>query len=164
MARLCMAWVAVVLVGGTSPAPAAQPWPCAAAPTLAERALCAHREQEERSRAGLESRVPPYDCTNQQTQLDLNLCARDDFVRADRALNQAYRAALEFVTRLADEKWAATLREAQRAWIRYRDLACRTHALKYDGGSIEPLVEFSCLEQLSRRRTEDLEQLVREGG
>ena len=48
------------------------------------------------------------------------------------------------------------LRDAQRAWITYRDLACAAESTLVRGGSMEPLMYYSCLERETRSRTESL--------
>ncbi len=45
------------------------------------------------------------------------------------------------------------LRQAQRAWIPFRDAACESASAAYYGGTIQPLVHMSCLEQMTRDRT-----------
>jgi uncharacterized protein YecT (DUF1311 family) len=48
------------------------------------------------------------------------------------------------------------LRDAQRAWITFRDQACVAEAYSWRGGSGEPMIYASCQESLTRRRVEDL--------
>jgi uncharacterized protein YecT (DUF1311 family) len=45
------------------------------------------------------------------------------------------------------------LLKAQRAWLAYRDAACEVQASPYEGGSIQPLIWFSCLSELTAERT-----------
>lgn len=102
------------------------------------------------------------DCTAPQTQADMTQCAGIAFKMADEDLNLAYRLALktygDFET---DEPEAGkggveALKQAQRAWITFRDAACAVEAWPYRGGSIEPMVVANCMERLTRVRTEDL--------
>ena len=75
-----------------------------------------------------------WHCDNPQAQMEMNACAAIDFERADAELNAEYRRAIASA-RDADREFdgagdrrpgdEATLREAQRAWIAFRDAQCR---------------------------------------
>lgn len=93
------------------------------------------------------------DCSAAPTQLAANQCAAAGAAAADAELNRvwvkAYGAA-------KGRPFAPTLRDAQRAWIAYRDLACAAESGQYAGGSIVPLIQAQCLERLTRARADDL--------
>ena len=59
-------------------------------------------------------------CVNKsQTQFELNKCASDEAARADSALNAAYKG---FLAKIAGDSLAiAKVRDAERAWLSYRD-------------------------------------------
>ena len=61
------------------------------------------------------------DCVDKstQTQSEINNCARDEVTRADSELNAAYKRLLATIA--GDSLAIAKLREAERAWLRYRD-------------------------------------------
>src|SRR5258706_9858979 len=68
-------------------------------------------------------------CTNANTQAEMNICAGKEYKTADAALNQTYQ---QLVAKLeAEEK--AELKEAQTAWIKYRDTNCEFVANQYKG-------------------------------
>ena len=102
------------------------------------------------------------DCTNATTQMEMNFCAAQFYGYADEDLNFAYKLAMAQAKEMdkyiaADELPSATmLRDAQRAWITYRDLACAAESTLVRGGSMEPLMYYSCLERETRSRTESL--------
>lgn len=95
----------------------------------------------------------PEDCANAQTQTDMNICSYEAYKRADKNLNAAYKAAVGQATQL----WGSPdrLRDAQRAWIAYRDKACAVYDYP-DGGSIQPLLINECMTKVTRDRTDDL--------
>jgi uncharacterized protein YecT (DUF1311 family) len=101
-------------------------------------------------------------CADPQTQADMTQCAGIAYRMADEDLNLAYELTLKaYADFEADDpelgKGAVeAVRQAQRAWIAYRDAACAAEAWSYRGGSIEPMVLANCLERLTRARTEDL--------
>ncbi|QTN36430.1 lysozyme inhibitor LprI family protein [Cognatishimia activa] len=102
------------------------------------------------------------DCTNATNQMEMNFCAAQFYGYADEDLNLSYKLAMAQAKEMdkyiaADELPSATmLRDAQRAWITYRDLACAAESTLVRGGSMEPLMYYSCLERETRSRTESL--------
>jgi len=91
------------------------------------------------------------DCSGQATQLEMNACASRNFDAADAALNAAYR---EIVSRLGgDEATRVLLRDAQRAWVTFRDAECRFSTSGVAGGSIHPLIYATCLADVTAART-----------
>lgn len=116
----------------------------------------------------LSSAQEKVDCTNPQTQMAMNMCAQKAFEAADGDLNDTYQLSLDYMARLdvylpanlagAEE----ALRDAERAWIQYRNANCRAEGFAARGGSLEPLLVYSCLERLTRARTEELRALTEE--
>jgi uncharacterized protein YecT (DUF1311 family) len=102
------------------------------------------------------------DCTAPETQHDMNYCADQFYRMADEDLNLAYKQARSAARQIdeyrpTDQPSAERmLKEAQRAWIAFRDQACATESMLAAGGSMQPTLHFSCLERLTRNRTEDL--------
>ena len=89
-----------------------------------------------------------------KNQLAMNVCAGYRFDLADKALNQQYQQNL---TALKDAAAQNRLREAQRAWVSYRDKDCLADTgPREESGSIWPFLHNSCMENLTVRRTEDL--------
>jgi uncharacterized protein YecT (DUF1311 family) len=106
-------------------------------------------------------------------QADMNQCAYRDFLIADAAMNAqwditrakakqddanfAANGSAEFDSR---EGHFATLLEAQRGWLRYRDAHCALEGYVARGGSLEPLLSSSCKTRLTQARTEELKALA----
>ena len=105
-----------------------------------------------------------WNCSQPDTlpQQGMNWCAHQDWKAADAELNRVYKLVRSAMKRLdrdmpADLKAAATaLRDAQRAWITYRDKACAAEGFLFRGGTMEPLIVSGCMAELTRRRTQDL--------
>jgi uncharacterized protein YecT (DUF1311 family) len=90
------------------------------------------------------------DCAD-QTQHGLDMCAKAEFDRADRALNDAYR---EIMRRLGDDSHAKTLLvAAQKAWIGFRDAECAFAVSSTEGGTIYPMEFTLCEQDLTEKRT-----------
>ena len=102
------------------------------------------------------------DCATAEAQQDLNQCAELDWQAADEALNDAYKRAMAEMKDMdanmpEDLQGAAdALREAQRAWIPYRDANCTLAGFPMRGGSAEPLLVYGCMTQMTEDRTAEL--------
>jgi uncharacterized protein YecT (DUF1311 family) len=115
----------------------------------------------------LAAQGPAPDCRDPQTQMEMNACAALDFGQADRELNAlwpraiaAARAADSGIDRRYDRRPTseAKLREAQRAWIAFRDAHCTWQAYgEARGGSMEPMSYDGCRAILTRERIRQLD-------
>ena len=116
--------------------------------------------------AMLQTPYQEHHCDDPQNQADMNACAAIDFEKADAELNAVWRDAIASaraadseIDRRYDERPTseAKLREAQRAWIVFRDAHCTVQG--YDearGGSMESMVYDGCRAQMTRERTRQL--------
>jgi uncharacterized protein YecT (DUF1311 family) len=119
--------------------------------------------------------APPnadWDCDNPLRQQEMNWCAARDYEEADEALNEEWKevaaamkardAAREKMDLPPDERpgYFASLLEAQRAWLRFRDAHCRLKGYEARGGSLEPLLVSTCKTALTKERTEQLRILA----
>ncbi|MDE0589302.1 lysozyme inhibitor LprI family protein [Halocynthiibacter sp. C4] len=102
-------------------------------------------------------------CDDPVTQREINACAYQRYLKADEALNLAWEKAMtamkeiDAANDIKEGGAADTLLAAQRLWISYRDKACEAEGWLYRGGTLEPFIVSSCLEDLSNQRTERLE-------
>ena len=92
------------------------------------------------------------------SQQAMNRCAGDAYQRADRALNAQWAKVLAGYG--DDAATRKLLRDAQRAWLRYRDAHCKLAASDSIGGSIWLLLNSGCLASLTRQRTQELKTLI----
>lgn len=95
------------------------------------------------------------DCDAAMLQREMNICAYQDYQAADAALNAMYQQSMARAKEYGNGSDDA-LRAAQRAWIPYRDAACAAESQLFEGGSMQPLIEHSCMASLTERRTEDM--------
>ena len=100
--------------------------------------------------------VAMADCSDPQTQSEMNYCAAQDLEVADTKLNEVYKRAMS----AQDRKGKRAMQKAQRAWINYRDLACQSYSLMADGGSMQPMLASLCLPKLTDERSKMLEEQV----
>lgn len=88
------------------------------------------------------------------TQTELNMCANDAYVAADKALNATYQ---DISGRLGDAaNVRAKLIASERAWIAFRDAQCDFAASGVDGGSVAPMIVTDCRTSLTLVRQADL--------
>ena len=103
--------------------------------------------------AGPASAVPPK-CNEQSNQMQLDMCADQEFKAADTALNRAYT---EIQKRLADDAdGKKRLTVAQKAWIGFRDAECDFQTFNSRDGSIYPMIVSECLTAMTKKRAEEL--------
>ena len=105
-------------------------------------------------------------------QSEMNRCADSDFREADAKLNRVYKKTLQFMVddlaearQQGDEEQAkeentaiASLKQAERAWLLYRDVQCKA-AADYDRGSIRPMIYSQCLKTVTEHRIADLKSI-----
>jgi uncharacterized protein YecT (DUF1311 family) len=132
----------------------------AAAPALSLLLCCT---------ASADAQQPEPDCRKAVTQMDLNICADQDYRAADAELNKTYRLAVAAMQATdkelgdIDSAYAGALealKKAQRAWIGYRDGQCELAGFEARGGSMGPMLVSGCLAELTRKRTAELKELM----
>lgn len=95
-------------------------------------------------------------CASPRAQMEMNLCEQANFAKADAELNRVYG-------RLAANAGPAEkklLRDAERAWIAYRDNECEFETSGSVGGSIHPMEVAQCLTALTNRRIRELQAQI----
>ena len=88
-------------------------------------------------------------------QQQMNACMAEEYWKTDARLNAIYR---ELIEALEDP---STLRKAQKAWLRFRDLSCEyeTSGIGRDG-SLYPFSLAACRIDLTEKRIHELEQYL----
>lgn len=111
------------------------------------------------------------DCDNAQTQAEMNACAGLAFKAADKRLNalwpEVVANAKAFDAETADlyaERGVPSsfeaLREAQRAWIAFRDRQCEYEAYAAFGGSMQPMLGSDCRTRLTEERIATFREIL----
>jgi uncharacterized protein YecT (DUF1311 family) len=105
----------------------------------------------------------PLNCEEAVTQPDLNACAARAYQQADKALNRQYVATTLALRREdAAGQRLSRLRQAQRAWITFRDAHCDSAFLADIGASLDYTLAIECRTHLTEERTRQLAELARE--
>jgi uncharacterized protein YecT (DUF1311 family) len=92
------------------------------------------------------------DCSTSTGQQDMNACRADSFRRTDEAMSAAYKDVLTDIGPQARE----ALQAAQEAWLAYRKTTCSLEEMGSKGGSIQPLIYYSCMERITSERRDRL--------
>lgn len=92
-------------------------------------------------------------CEDPQDQSTMNRCAYESWERVDRTLNQTYQSTIARLNPAQQQQLVA----AQQAWIPFRDRHCTFTAGVFEGGSMQPLIEWSCKESVTQERLNDLQ-------
>jgi uncharacterized protein YecT (DUF1311 family) len=88
----------------------------------------------------------------------LTECVDQRLKRADADLNTVY-AAVQKKIEAADQK---RLRDAERAWITFRDTECLYRiGGEHQGGTLWPMLELQCRADLTEARVKDLREQLK---
>lgn len=97
-------------------------------------------------------------CAAAENQMELNQCAYEEWQTADAELNSAYKRVMAMLKDQDSQLYAdlrggpEALRDAQRAWITFRDKTCEAEGFQMRGGTAEPMVVAFCLTRVTRER------------
>ncbi|BBS12859.1 TPA: DUF1311 domain-containing protein [Klebsiella aerogenes] len=96
------------------------------------------------------------DCSNANTQTEMNQCAAAQYQAADKKLNETWQQALKRASGQQQE----LLKKAQQAWISLRDADCSFLASGAEGGSMQPMLISQCMTDKSVEREAFLASLL----
>jgi uncharacterized protein YecT (DUF1311 family) len=97
-------------------------------------------------------------CADAQTQADMNICWGNEYKKADTKLNQTYQQ----LAAMLDDDEKTQLKNAENAWLKYRDTNCEFVADQYKGGSIRPMIAAICLADVTSNRTTELKNQIKD--
>lgn len=97
-------------------------------------------------------------CADPQSQAEMNICAAEDYKAADTALNQSYQK----LNAMLNDEEKLQLKNAENAWIKYRDLHCEFVGDQYKGGSMRPMIVGMCLADVTRNRTTEIKNQIKD--
>ena len=96
-------------------------------------------------------------CEEAETTAAMLDCANRLYSNADEELNLVYK---QLMSQLAAER-REPLRDAQKAWIEFRDKNVAFVASDVEGGTLYPVIEASKLAEMTERRTLELKEQLR---
>jgi uncharacterized protein YecT (DUF1311 family) len=95
-----------------------------------------------------------HPCEGNGSQAEATGCAHREFQAADAELNKSYNR----LTGILDAEEKALLKEAELAWIKYRNSNCTFESSQYAGGTMRPMIEYFCMARVTRARTAELKE------
>jgi uncharacterized protein YecT (DUF1311 family) len=109
-------------------------------------------------------------CKDPQSNAEMKICAAEEWKKADAELNLAFDKAIAAAREddanaksngapAGRRSSEAMLRDAQRAWIAFRDANCAYQYQLYFGGSHAPLAHSICMGDMTTARLKELRQL-----
>ncbi|MEH2249186.1 lysozyme inhibitor LprI family protein [Nostoc sp.] len=101
--------------------------------------------------------VQKLNCNNPQTQAAINECTKLSYQNAEKKLNRVYQQLLATLESSRKQK----LITAQVVWSKFRDTNCEFERSRYEGGSIAPSIYFGCLENITKLRTQQLQEYLK---
>jgi uncharacterized protein YecT (DUF1311 family) len=108
-----------------------------------------------------QNKKPAAPCVDAaQTQVDLNNCAHEAYVKADNAMNITYKKVIASLTEDGPQ-YTQKLKAAQLLWIKYRDATCESESALNEGGTIYPMVYNFCLAGVTDERNTRLKDLLK---
>jgi uncharacterized protein YecT (DUF1311 family) len=96
-------------------------------------------------------------CQNPTSNVEYKECARRSYEAADRRLNQVYQQLSSKLSAVERKQ----LIDTETTWIQFRDKNCSFEVYPSRGGTGYGGFLSSCLEQMTKQRTADLERYLR---
>jgi uncharacterized protein YecT (DUF1311 family) len=94
-------------------------------------------------------------CGDGTTTAAQTACYSAALKKSDGDLNQLYQR----IQTLIHGNELVKLKAAQRLWIQFRDANCAAEEELYSGGSAAPMAKVSCLDAMTKQRTEELKSM-----
>jgi uncharacterized protein YecT (DUF1311 family) len=105
------------------------------------------------------------DCNNVRNTVESNFCAEKDYKTADDKLNGVYQTVIQHIAEGGQEppydraSWDKAMRDAQRAWIAFRDADCKGAVpMEWSGGTGTSAAVLVCMTEKTEARTKDLKE------
>lgn len=89
-----------------------------------------------------------------QTQTEMNTNAADYYKAADKKMTLLYKEVMSSLN--AEDK--NLLLEAQRNWVKFKESHCKSVENGFKGGSIQPLIYYTCLLEATEERIKQLQK------
>lgn len=95
------------------------------------------------------------DCSKATTQTEINTCSQNEYIAADKELNDIYRKVIGKLN--TQQKFS--LIQSQKKWIVFRDDYSKIYDLVYKGGSMATSAVVRCKTDVTRARITELKTL-----
>ncbi|MFJ2988806.1 lysozyme inhibitor LprI family protein [Collimonas sp. NPDC087041] len=104
-------------------------------------------------------------CLSQSTTADMNSCAKTEFDKDEKTLNDTYQQLLKQITKPDQDgvrygEVKKKLIEAQRAWVTFRKKDCDAVYTYNESGTIRTLEFLGCMRAHTVQRTKELSGFI----
>ena len=94
-----------------------------------------------------------------ETTFEMKQCSAKKYKQADDELNKIYQ---QLMSKLDDEGHKGALKNAQLAWLKYRDANCDFESYLNRGGSIYSVIVTECKTSMTASRTREMKQQLKQ--
>ncbi len=108
-------------------------------------------------------------CDSAETQVEMNFCAEQGFREADKELNSVYKQLMQVLRSKRNttdseqvaynKKLENSVIQAQKRWLEFRDSSANIWRVKYEGGSVMPVIYYGVMTSLTKAQTRELQEL-----
>jgi len=109
-------------------------------------------------------------CDSAETQVEMNFCAEQGFKEADKELNSVYKQLMQVLRSKRNttdseqvaynKKLENAVIQAQKRWLEFRDSSANIWKVKYEGGSVMPVIYYGVMASLTKAQTRELQELL----
>jgi uncharacterized protein YecT (DUF1311 family) len=100
--------------------------------------------------------APSAPCQKAAVEANTTNCFYTAAKKADADLNRTYGKIRAALKNSGVDTDLQNLINAKRFWLQFRDVSCKAERALYEGGTAAPTAHDACIEELTRKRTEDL--------
>jgi len=97
-------------------------------------------------------------CKDGDTTFEMKQCSAKKYKQADDELNKVYQ---QLMSKLDDEGHKTALKNAQVAWLKYRDSNCDFESYLNRGGSIYSVIVTECKTSMTASRTREMKEQIK---
>lgn len=95
-------------------------------------------------------------CDDMTSTIEIRMCLAKELEKEDKRLNVVYGKLVKKLDKVGQTK----LRNAQRAWIAFRDAECEYSSDEMRGGTFEVVLLSSCHVSMTKERADQLQDSV----
>ncbi|MDH5655987.1 MAG: DUF1311 domain-containing protein [Spirochaetia bacterium] len=100
-------------------------------------------------------------CDEKMSQTSMNLCAKNKYLKAEKYLEKMFQEIIKkeenfFDDKKLDKESIKQLKLSEKNWNQYRKNYCEFVGSRFKGGSIRPFAYWTCMNDFTRNRTEEL--------
>ena len=101
-------------------------------------------------------KITSGDCSDALSQKSMNDCAHRNYKREEQLLEKSTQQILTQI----DASRQRSFKAVQQTWVQFRKQQCSFDASRYDGGSMAPMVYFTCMAELTQQRNKELNVIL----